>query len=274
MSKKEQMDELNDKFGSKRSKKMLADKRKFAVELNEEDLNELKADQEVSAAGSSVPSPSSGISSTGLAELIEVIPPRNSAAVSVDDVYELDDIFTEQDQELISSNFDLSDVTKSIRCELVKKFALKKEATDLTKTTAIYLDLCITLFQLKFQSLRKLDPMPEVEQEVAKNMIMDKYCTWMTINTDGRRRRMLPDQHKDRLLAHSLILLLMLSNFKTIELGQITNALKCQKKQLKKVAVAVGGYIERTKNSSGLNTEVLVMKLPLNQIKDNLKKRR
>lgn len=273
MSKREQMDELNDKFGSKRSKKMLADKRKFAVELNEEDLNDLKADQGVSAAASSAASPSSGISTGGLAELIEVIPPRNGAAVSISDVYELDDIFSEQEQDVISANYKLSDSSAQIKSDLVRKFVVRKEATDLTKTSAIYLDLVMQLFQLKFQNLRKEDPLPEVPTAV-KDMILDKYCVWMNAVDFGRPRRAIPEQYKDRLLAHGLILLLMLSNYKTLKFIHISQAFKCTKTQLRKVAIAVGGYIEKKKDTTGLNVDCLAMRLPLNQLKDNLKKHR
>lgn len=277
-SKKEQMDELNDKFGSQRSKRLMENKRKFAVELDDQDLEDLKEDGEIAAAASqAAPSPGgsqSGQSSSGLSGLSEallVVPKPNLSAGSIEDIYDLDDIISDQDYQLIKSSHSLEDEVTSdaeidLKSDLLKGLHAKKKDTN-TTIIALCLDAMIQLYKLKPQSLRKDDPLPGVASESVKAMVLGKYCIWLNSMKGRKQQRQMTEQHKDMLLSHMLILLMILTKYQAIEMETLATTFCCQSKQLKKVGTAVGAYFESRKNGMSINKVHFVMRLPLNEIR-------
>uniref|UniRef100_T1KK35 Uncharacterized protein n=1 Tax=Tetranychus urticae TaxID=32264 RepID=T1KK35_TETUR len=147
LSIKEQMDEYNEKFGSKRTIKRLAEKKKFAIAFGEEDYEEMKDKTALIASKSSAPTTEvtkTKADSTDILNDAFLMPARNQSATSAREVYNINDIVSESMVTSVESSYDLEDFLKCINSPLVQHFAgsaksnLEKHGASTTHLGKLY----------------------------------------------------------------------------------------------------------------------------------------
>ena len=266
---KEQRTNLTDTFGSKQSRKLLVDKEKYTVALDDNDLEELKASEDLANASKSGASWSTGNSSHMSMEsvngsTIHILPEQNLAAISPGDVYDVHDIVKVDDINLIKSSVSLEDLDWEETLGQKFLLPLKKKKKDDDKVLLLYLDALVAIQKSNAHSFAKKSPLDdEIKTDVIRTIVLDRYSSIR--NTPRGPRHGISDEQKDRAFIHALILYLKLTKFNPIRFTDITSNFGCSAAKLRKLAVLVGCYIEKQKEN-GLNIEKVVFKLPLNKL--------
>ncbi|KAI1278476.1 hypothetical protein HDE_14380 [Halotydeus destructor] len=262
LTNKEKLEELNDKFGSKRSKRMLENTRKFRVELGEDDTEALKSNVQMVEAADSVKKKRSATVVPLEDDSHSVVPKQNLAATSIKEVYDIKEIIGQKILTKIEADFADVDLKLALPNEAISK--LVKTPED--KFVAVYLSIIVATYQLKYNNLKKVDPLEEFQHIPMdiRNYVLEKYCVACKVNKLDRLS--LPDHRRDKLLADAIVILMYLHNYVAVELEQITSLLKCPITKMRKIAVAVGCYIVKRKNKQSINAEYLVLRIPLNKL--------
>lgn len=267
---KEQFDEMKEKFGSRKTQRSLASKRKYAIEFGEDDLNDIELNaghkSNNSLSETTVSETDSPINST--VNSVDIMPEQNRDAVSVDKVYQLNDIIRENERIVIQQ------LEEELFGQISNTFILNlvSDSSDSTnKIIAIYIDLIIQMLQLKVAQLRRADPLPAISNEV-KTFLFERY-TYTQQLAANKSRYVISDKEKDRLLIYGIILSLMLYNYRPIDIELLQKTFKVPLRQLRRLVELIGCYVENSKNSSGVNIKCVVLKLPLNTLKESKRRR-
>jgi len=263
---KEQMEEIKEKFGSRKIQRSLASKRKYAIEFGEDDIEgvDTKTKEIIENTMSET------TNTTTINDSIDILPQQNRDAICVEEVYDLNDIIIESERNILSQFTD--QLIDQIENSFLKNLIRDTNDSE-KKLIAVYIHLIITLLNLKAQDLRKADPIPTLFPEV-KDFLLIRYLTTTTIK--GKSKYVLSPRQKDRLLIHGIILSMILYNYRPIEMESLQKTFKIPLTQMRKIVEIIGAYIETLKNSSGVNTKSVVLRIPLNTIseKKTFKRRR
>lgn len=247
----EQFEELKEKFGSRKSKKYLDEKKKHAINYNPEDADKVELKE-----------PCRNIEHRDLdATEVQFLPPRKEDAISVSEVYDVNDFVPPELVNLIKAN--LSERVTEIKSDFVKNMLTINNTTE-KQVLAVYLDLLITMLQFRVPQYKQADPLLNMEYNDVKlhEYLYEKFITLIA----GRRQKAsINDKQKDQMLIHVFLLTLIMINYGTISCEKMQTALKIPLKHLRKISQVIGCYEESQKNLiTGINERVFVLKLPLN----------
>ncbi|XP_054709287.1 DNA-directed RNA polymerase I subunit RPA49-like [Uloborus diversus] len=189
-----------------------------------------------------------------------IFPQPNENATDVSQIYNLHDILQNETYDALEaeSNIFLNVTRQQIElwkqenkyCEFITKF-LEFNLTSMNAHKSkllLYLHYMTCFLRLTYLDWRKKDPLPEVPQ-VFKKELMDKFV----IN------KKMSQTLKDKLVAHALILVLILSNY-FIDAKTFCSSVKFPMTRLTSIAYALGCYVSDKKNE---NTKIILLKLPL-----------
>lgn len=252
---KEQMDEIKEKFGSRRTQRQLASKRKYAIEFGEDDVEqvELKTRKVAESALEEK------LSTSTLNDSLDILPHQNRDAICVEEVYDMNEIITEDERTILMPMID--DLFDNITDKFIKDLMGKQRDTE-QKIIAVYIQLIVKLMNLKATQLRRADPLPELNSEV-KEFLYARYLD-RKLTKGNRYQYTLSAKEKDRLLIYGLILCIMLHNYRPIDFELMQKSFKSPIRQFRKVVEIIGCYVENAKNADGVNAKCLVFKVPLN----------
>ncbi|XP_054168285.1 uncharacterized protein LOC128965597 [Oppia nitens] len=254
MTFKEQLEEMKEKFGSRRTQRQLASKRKYAIEFGEEDVEHIETQtKEVETS----------INEVKPKRNIDILPQQTRDAISVEEVYDMNEIIIENERFILKQYEE--EMFAAIDNTFIK-FLLSSSNNSDRKLMAIYIDLIITLVSLKVPDWKKSDPLPSLNSDV-KDFLFERYITTVPMGPKKVKYSLI-NKEKDRLHIYGIILSFMLFNYKPIELETLQKAFKIQPKQLKKLVEIIGCYIESIKNISGINSKFAVLRVPLNEYKE------
>jgi hypothetical protein len=65
----------------------------------------------------------------------------------------------------------------------------------------------------------------------------------------------------------------MLFNYRPIDMELLQKSFKVPLRQLRRIVEIIGCYVENTKNISRVNNKCIVLKIPLNTLKEGKKRR-
>lgn len=260
---KEQNDEIKEKFGSRKTKRALQASRKFQIHFGEDDVDDIESEET-----SKEQQNSSGVQSIeSNSAPVDILPPRNDSAINVGEVYNVDDIISEYEMDVISKYHE--ELIGEVKNNYAKNFITKNDDSK-RKTMIIYLELLMQLLQLKYKDLVKKNPWDTMINEEVKNLIMEKYLFYQT--NGAKSRYIITEQRKDQMLIHCIILSLMLNHYKPLNFEQVQKAFKIQTKQFTRIVEIIGCYVEVDRAKS--NAKIITLKLPLNNISERVNKRR
>jgi hypothetical protein len=263
---KEQLDEMKEKFGSRKTQRSLASKRKYAIEFGEDDVNDIQSTN--SSTNKSLLETTIGETPPISGNIVDILPKQNRDAISVDSVYQLNDIIYENEQNIIKR------LEEELFGAIDNTFILDliRDSNNSTKKMiAIYINLIIKMLNLKASELRKPDPLPAISDEV-KGFLFERFAYTQQLPRN-KSRFVISDKEKDRLLIYGIILSLMLFNYRPIDMELLQKSFKVPLRQLRRIVEIIGCYVENTKNISGVNNKCIVLKIPLNTLKESKKRR-
>ncbi|XP_046916566.2 uncharacterized protein LOC124497025 isoform X1 [Dermatophagoides farinae] len=275
LTKREQMDELKGKFGSKKSLRDLTSKRKYEIHFGDGDaenlptLNNNILSNNDDDDGEKIDKNETNEVATPQSSTSTIIPERNANAKNVSEVYKLNDIITEtEEQSIMEFERELFETIKNDYIkELSTKFNDKKH-----RMMAIYADVLLQLLSLSAFQMRKADPLPLMVGDIKKH-IFDRYTSTKNVST-RQQQYVLTDQNKDRILIHVFILIIMLNNYRPINLDKIQKHCSVKMTHLRRIFELIGCYIENSRLLTGLFQKVACFRLPLNVYKEPRKLKR
>ena len=256
LTKKEQIEEMKEKFGSRKTQRSLASKRKYAIEFGEEDVEQIETKRRSLEESTAVQL----ANESTINDSLDILPLQNREAICVEEVYDLNEIITEYERNILTQY--QSELFQQIDNSFVKQLISNPNDSE-QKLIGIYINLMITLLNLKSNDLRAADPLPKLTTEV-KQFLLNRYLT--TQNTGGKTKYLLSAKQKDRLLIYGIILSFIVYNYRPIELELIQTTFKVPLRQLRKLVEIIGAYIENFKTSNGLNAKSVVLRVPLNTL--------
>ena len=198
-----------------------------------------------------------------------ILPPRNENAKSVSEVYNLNNIIREEEELTILANEEM--MMNGVKNDYFKNLIGKK--TDSTvRVMGIYADLLLQLVKLSLQDLRRIDPLPLVETNI-KKLLFDRFTVIKQGDISNRSSRyVITDQEKDRIFVYIFLLIIMLNDYKTIELEKMQTLCKISFNNIRRMFEVIGCYIETFRVANGMTVKVARLKLPLNTIKEPKRK--
>lgn len=235
--------ELSRKFGSKRQKKKMEQKEKLKINIESvtDQMKNISKSVVVDKLDLSL------YSKTNTDEIY--IPPINKEASKVEDVYDIDQILTEEQYERIYSEIENKDIDHvSIVKNIIDKRSLSRKLTVI----AIYASTLINMYlsQSKEFSRKHFVICP------VSNTLNEIVLANFTQFVNNRRAR--PSTLKDKALCHAIVFLLLLNNFK-FEIEQLSTLAKLTIPTMSIKARAVGAHIVTSNDK-----KYVQLKIPLN----------
>jgi hypothetical protein len=272
-SKSDLIDELSNKFGSKVSHRVLEQRKKNQLCLKGREDIGLDVNSMVLNKNENEPNPEAIVQNEENGKAFEdILPPQKENCLSVKEVYNIEDVINTKIAALIktfSKNKQPNDIIKS---EYLKGVVKNSWNNMNERIIAIYLDVLSRLYQLKASQMNKNNPIPDLEDEEMQTAFMDTYTQSSLVKS--KIRRVMGVKFKDKMTVHAIILMIILNNFKPVEINHLTELLKTSFVKLKKLIEVVGCYIESFKNPDRTVKKTFVLKLPLNNLKESKFKRR
>lgn len=119
----------------------------------------------------------------------QVYPPRNSAAIRPDEVYDLNDIISKDDQ-LVFEVACVDDISSVISNQKVKEIVGKRKFDKLLTMAAVYLDALSALYKTKARELMSKEPLlNEILNETVRNLVLDRFCVWQETSNARKARK-------------------------------------------------------------------------------------
>ena len=199
--------------------------------------------------------------------LSAILPQRNPDAKNVKDVYSLKDVILEEEELSIVEYEELH--FSKIKNDYIKQLISKSEDKKF-RIMAIYADLLLQMVKLSASELRKADPLPLVDGNI-KSQLFERYAS--VRNSSRSVRYIITDQNKDRIYIYILLIIIILNDYKPIELEKIQSNCNIHLTHIRKIFELIGCYIETMKSASGNNIKVARLRLPLNVFKEPKSKR-
>lgn len=273
LSYSEQMDEINEKFGSKKSIRRIDERKKNAIAYGTEEYQDMKEKAKELTPHSSSTNVTDGTDKKSDSTNYEdpfLMPPRNGSATSVDKVYNLNDIMPQSLIESMKLFYDFNDIKPFIESPLVQHFATKaKEDTE--KGSCLFLDSLIKFKRLKPTEIGKVENngIDGVKCNNLVSTIVQNYSI-STIRL-GKPRRTLDEKCKDKIILHSIILSVMLNNYRPLLISALAQAFQTSVIKIKKFGNIVGCHVEM---NSTKTERLLVLRIPLYSMENELKFKR
>lgn len=252
---REKSSDLTCAFGSKTQiKKMNANKKYNSTSGNPDSTNDLLATMSEIKIEQSFASTSKESSAS------DVIPPQNSSAVNVDEVYDLYDIISKEEFGMLDSE---AQVFLSVNHDVITEWKNENKypefiieflqnnllSMNIYKAKLLcYLNFMFHFLKTTYADWKKKNPVPVVP-EPFKQKLMEVF----TIN------KTLPLRLKDKLLAYAMVLGLKLNNY-FINCNTFASSVKISMKKMTSVAYALGCHVSESKKE-GIKT--IQLKLPL-----------
>ncbi|OTF75452.1 DNA-directed RNA polymerase I subunit RPA49-like protein, partial [Euroglyphus maynei] len=270
LTKREQMDELKRKFGSKKSQRDLASKRKYEIHFGEDDAENLPTlNNNNNDDDDKNPIKDEDANEQQSSMMSTIMPERNAMAKNVTEVYKLSDIiFESEERSIMEFERELFELIKN---DYLKELCTKNNQKQY-RLMAIYADILLQLLSLSAYQMRKADPLPLIVGDI-KKFIFDRYTSTKNVST-RQQQYVLTDQNKDRLLIHVFILIIMLNNYRPIYLEKMQKYCSVKMSHLRRIFELIGCYIENSRSLSGLVEKVACFRLPLNVYKEPMKLKR
>lgn len=252
---REKSSDLTCAFGSKTQiKKMNANKKYNSTSGNPDSTNDLLATMSEIKIEQSFASTSKESSAS------DAIPPQNSSAVNVDEVYDLYDIISKEEFGMLDSE---AQVFLSVNHDVITEWKNENKypefiieflqnnllSMNIYKAKLLcYLNFMFHFLKTTYADWKKKNPVPVVP-EPFKQKLMEVF----TIN------KTLPLRLKDKLLAYAMVLGLKLNNY-FINCNTFASSVKISMKKMTSVAYALGCHVSESKKE-GIKT--IQLKLPL-----------
>ncbi|KAL8609507.1 hypothetical protein ACOMHN_009409 [Nucella lapillus] len=253
---REKADQLTNGFGSQKQQRALEQRRK----------NTVKEGAAARAVGSALKAVSKLDASPGpqSQETSSAIPPHNKDALTPSEVYSLTDIlglvemeaigpaaeaFTTCTAQMLKEWRDNAQYQISVLNRL-QNLPMDGERRQKRVCLLMYLQYMIAMYNMKFDQLRKKDPLPQEWAEPVKQWMLDRF----TVKTDSSKR-CIPARVKDLLLSHILVGCLILDGFNT----PLNPLLKDLRVSLNKYVTLPSTPSSRTSGSPSTGVEKLNM---------------
>ena len=198
-----------------------------------------------------------------------IMPERNETAKDVSEVYKLNDIILESEEQAIIEYE--RELLEKIKNDYLKELCAKNNDQKY-RVMAIYADVLLQLLSLSAFQMRKADPLPLIVGDI-KKYVFDRYTS--TKNVSSRQQQyVLTDQNKDRILIHVFILIIILNKYRPIDLDKIQKYCSVKMSHLRRIFELIGCHIENSRSLTGLTQKVACFRLPLNVYKEPAKLKR
>lgn len=238
--------ELSRKFGSKKSKQQMEQREKLKVNVDTVTEQMQNVTQEISEDTLDL----SAYDKTNSDDFY--VPPIDRKAESVDGVYDLNKILTEEQYEKIFSELEGKEY-QSQMLPVVKNITSKKTLSPKLTVLAVYANSLIQLYNSMVKEISKKGFTACPYSMTLNSLIMNEFMT----SSNGRKTR--PAPFKDKSLCHAIVFLLLLNNYK-IELDTLCEAVKITPSTVSNKVRVTGASVVTTSNK-----KVVQLKLPLNK---------
>ncbi|XP_013783231.1 DNA-directed RNA polymerase I subunit RPA49-like isoform X2 [Limulus polyphemus] len=279
----EKVDMLTSAFGSKRKRKAMESRVHHKVE---EGNLELAADKVVENIDKEV----SGIKTMKKnrleLEMPEAIPPQNRNATCPEEVYNVKDIISIEEYSGLDEEANLvADATldqinewkkEEKYCHYVLIHLGRLSCIRETKLhqckLLIYFHYLVTLLKLRYQDMKKKDPLPTVP-EPYKHHLLNNF-TLKSENEHGTTFRSFPQRMKDKVIAYAMVVALLLDGF-SVDFSDVHPDLKFPMNRLITIVLVLGCHVRSSKNpSTGTPTKIADLTIPLYTPGDKPRSRR
>ncbi|XP_035231255.1 DNA-directed RNA polymerase I subunit RPA49-like [Stegodyphus dumicola] len=258
----EAVSNLTASFGSKIQKRALNQHHSFKVETS--DFNETLDEMSLGDISLNI------TESHNTSQSIDYIPPQNRNTITVTDVYNVSDIITpEEDSALdeLAANFikatadDIEVWKKENRyCKYVLSHLDGEIKLEHEKAKyLVYYNYLLSFLKLGYTDIRKKDPATHIPEPFRSKFL--NVFTLVSSTESKKSYRTFPQQMKDKLLAHLLVLALFIDAF-TTNVALIHSDLRIALNRVVSVFQALGCHVSNRKlNDSMIKTAEL--KFPL-----------
>lgn len=237
--------ELGRKFGSKKYKKHLEQSEKLKQ-------NEQAVVAQMANVSQNLTQDQLDVSYNSQSETDNFyVPPINREATSVMEVYDIDIILTPDQYEEISKEIDGIDLMETLNP--VIKGLSRKDLTQKQKVLALFASSLYNLYFVKSTEIMKKGFIACYESQTLQKHILQHFFTYV----NGKRCR--PIQYRDKTLIHTMVLILLINNFK-FNFDEFCKHTKSAIKTMTAKLAMTGAYVV---NANSVRTAQL--KLPLNK---------
>ena len=303
----EKMIEAMSKFGSKKANRNLVSRTKsLSMKVDAEDVQALQdAGNKVTVSSQSSTSKVIDNGTSSQVGTSDLLPPRNAAASSVTQVYNISDLMSEELITILTGYIE-GDDKLAIGIELVNNF-IPEEFTKVGKTEtkntrsktlakdgqegqssapiktilpsdpdvrenvliAFYIDLLMRVYHLKQHELRRLEPLKEIENSSVRTFLMEMFIESRKEIHKGNphTKHFLTDKKKDQILITVFILLIKLTNYTSIKVDEVTTGFKLPAVKVRSIGQLVGCHHHKKRAIDQLVFKIPIYEMQMNKIK-------
>ncbi|KOB67441.1 DNA-directed RNA polymerase I subunit RPA49 [Operophtera brumata] len=237
--------ELGRKFGSKKYKKYLEQSEKLKQ-------NEQAVVAQMVNVSQNLTQDQLDVSYDSQAETDNFyIPPINREATAVTEVYDIDVILTPEQYEAISNDIDGIDLMEKLNP--VIKGLPRKDLTQKQKVLALYASSLYNLYFVKSTEIMKKGFIACYESQTLHDHILQHFFTYV----NGKRCR--PIQYRDKTLIHTMVLMLLINNFK-FNFDEFCKLTKAAVRTMTSKLAMTGAYVVNVNS-----VRMAQLKIPLNK---------
>lgn len=237
--------ELSRKFGSKKYKKRLEQNEKLKQ-------NEQAVVAQMANITHNLTEDQVDVSYTTSTESENFyIPPINRDATSVNDVYDLNEILSPEQYESISNEITDIDLTEKLHPFI--QVLTRKEFTQKQKILSLYANSLYNLYHIIARETMKKGFIACYESVTLNKHILKHFFTYV----NGKRCR--PIQYKDKTLIYTMVLMLLINNYK-FNFDEFCKLTKSTARTMSGKLAMCGGYVVMTNS-----VRIAQLKIPLNK---------
>lgn len=237
--------ELSRKFGSKKQRQKVESRHKLKIDVDTV-TNQMKSVKETVKVNTS---DVSSYTESNLADAY--IPPINRDATSVDDIFEIDKILTDEQFEKISGEIESKDLDSEL-LPIVTNTLSNGSGGIKNKVLALYANSLLGMYNTLTRELTKKSFVICQSSSTLNEIVLHNFMQ----EIKGRRCR--STQLRDKALCHAIVFLLLMGNY-LVPLTELSQAVKISPKTVITKVKAIGAHIKQ----SGQN-KMIELKLPLN----------
>lgn len=179
------------------------------------------------------------------------IPPINREATTVTEVYNLDEILTPKQYELITN--DISHIELKDKLNPLIQGMMRSDMTQKQKVLSLYASSLFNLYNIKSPAIIKKSFIACYESLTLNKHILEHFFSYV----NGKRCR--PIQYRDKTLIYTMVLMLLFNNFK-FNFDEFCKVTKLAVKTVSAKLALAGAHVVTTNS-----VRIAQLKLPLNK---------
>lgn len=237
--------ELSRKFGSKKHKQQMEQKEKLKVNIQ-------TVTEQMQNVTDTITEEKLDLSSYNKNDSDDFyIPPINRLADRPEDVYDIDQILTEDQLEKIWSELEDKDYEANM-FPFIKNIMSSRKLSEKHTVLAVYADSLLKLYLTNIREISKKSYVVCPHSVKLNEIILSSFTT----TTNNRRCR--PTQYKDKALCHALVFILLINKLK-FELEELCNDVKLTVNNASMKIRVTGAHVVNSGSKKNIQ-----LKLPLN----------